>query len=182
MTVFSRDRALGVGEPRLIGRVSKSVSQTFERVGLASARRAQKVLGRFAVMLDLLDRGKAVIDLAWYFWHDRHLHWPASAIEPEIGVSNTRTKQLLRGGNVPLRGPVATSLAAVSIPGETGRPDTSTQNVNDCRPGTRTRAGPGRRSPSSPVTGPVGHVPPRVSRIGSRLALMPRTRRRGRRG
>jgi hypothetical protein len=74
MTVLPRDRTLRVGEPGLVRRVSKRVSQTRERVGLTSARRTQKLLRRLAVVLDLLDRGKAVIDLAWCLWHDRHLH------------------------------------------------------------------------------------------------------------
>jgi hypothetical protein len=37
-----------------------------------------------------------VIDLAWCFWHDGHLRWPASALGPEEGVSNNNTPPTAR--------------------------------------------------------------------------------------
>ena len=118
--MLSRDRMLGVGEPQLVRHASERIAQTRDCVQLAGTRTTQQLLCGLAVMLQPLDGGKRVIDFTWWSRHDCHLHLLASAIELEEGVSNNGTNQLSRGGNIPLRGPVATSLAATRVP--QGRP------------------------------------------------------------
>ena len=97
------------------GNVPECLPETADRVGLPGARSAEKILGGLAVVLHPLDRGQAVMDFAWCFGHDGHLRSPASAFGLERASGNQVGTHLSRGGNIPLRGPVATSLATVSL-------------------------------------------------------------------
>jgi hypothetical protein len=82
MTMLTGNRTLLVGEARLVGHRSERIPQTRKRIRLASTRGTKQLLRRLTVVLNPLNRGKRVIDLAWCFWHNRHLRWPASALGP----------------------------------------------------------------------------------------------------
>ena len=86
--MLSRDRALNVGKPQLIGQASEHFPEAADRIALPGARSAQQLFRCLTVVLYPLDDGQTVMDFAWCFGHDGHLRSPASAFGLERASRN----------------------------------------------------------------------------------------------
>ena len=63
--MFSRNRALGIGQARFTRQPSKRVLQTANRVGVSGTRSPEQLLRGLAMMFGPLDGGQGVMDIPW---------------------------------------------------------------------------------------------------------------------